>query len=275
MKNIPVTKYHGCGNDFIIVHPEDVEGLEIKDLIVSVCDRHTGIGADGFIIVQDNPLEMVYYNQDGSRAPMCGNGIRCFAKFCFDEKVREEKKYPVETLAGQQAIDVQTTNPFFVKVNMGYPNYDDISLIKTDSKIWKYPLEIDGTVYELYSFFMGTIHTMVFVDDVHADCIEKVGHDICHHPIFKEQTNVNFVHVVDERNIELQTYERGCGMTLACGTGACASAVLSHQLGFCIEDIDVQLAKGKLHIHQEEDGRVFMTGEAKRIMKGVYEYEAN
>ena len=270
-----VSKYHGLGNDFVMLRYADAEGLALPELAREACDRHTGIGADGLILAKEDPLEMVYFNQDGSRAPMCGNGIRCFAAFCYDEGICTEEKYPVETLAGIQQIERVSTEPFRVRIGMGKPDDDREKLKLSEaapSSVWGYPLPLSsGRTVTLYSFFMGTIHTVLFVPDAFAPENEAIGCEICHHPYFREQTNVNFAEIVDDGHVKMQTYERGCGMTLACGTGACASAVCACRTGRTGRAVDVQLRLGTLHIELDEAGSVWMTGPAERIMKGVYE----
>lgn len=269
------TKYHGLGNDFLIFHEEQVDGLNLDKLIPEVCDRHSGIGADGFIIVKKDPLEMVYYNQDGSRAPMCGNGIRCFAKFCHDEQVNTSSEYTVETLAGQKIIHVNSLDPFLVDVDMGYPLYDT-ELLHIDSPIWNHRyLSKQQTEFILYSVFLSTVHTVVFVKDINDLDIETVGKEICMDPLFKEQTNVNFVQILDSEHIKVKTYERGCGVTLACGTGCCASALVANKEKKCQRKIDVELEKGHLEIELLEDDRVMMRGPAEKIAKGEINYETN
>ena len=162
--NIQVSKYHGCGNDFIIARASVLSGIDLADLARHACDRHTGIGADGFIAVAEDPLEMIYYNQDGSRAPMCGNGIRCFAAFCHDEGIMIQDAYDVQTLAGMQKVKVLQEEPFQVRIDMGMPS-DALEQIGIESPIWGMPLRLfDGRTITLYSLFMGTIHTVVFVD---------------------------------------------------------------------------------------------------------------
>ena len=270
---IPFSKYHGLGNDFILVKEKDIEAVsDLKDLIVCSCDRHTGVGADGFIIVRENPLEMVYYNQDGSRADMCGNGIRCFAAFCHDEGIETRSSFAVETLAGTKEIEVRNENPFLVAVRMGKPDFAPEKIATAGrEKVWGRPFEVSGKTYDLYSFYMSTIHSVLFTDDAFAD-IQKPGRALCEDPFFQEQTNVNFVEVLDPEHIRVQTYERGCGVTLACGTGVCASAVAAYLCGKTSPSITAELKKGSLQIDLDDDLQVTMTGPARRICKGELDY---
>lgn len=269
---IPFRKYHGCGNDFILMKYTDVYPDIISDLIVKICDRHTGIGADGLILVKTDPLEMIYFNQDGSRAPMCGNGIRCFSKFCIDEGILHKSRFIVKTQAGDKLITALAGSNFEVK--MGQP-IDDLSLCGIENPIWGFEYEFGEKKLKLYTLFQSTIHTVVYLDSLDYEFMEQAGKTICESPLFKEQTNVNFVHIKDTTCIEMQTYERGCGMTLACGTGACASAVVSKRLGLCGSKVDVILPKGTLEIRIDDNEQVKMIGPAKCIAKGEYNYETD
>ncbi len=271
---IPVSKYHGCGNDFVIASMDDLQGIDLSHLAAAVCDRHTGIGADGFIAVKEQPLEMIFYNQDGSRAPMCGNGIRCFAAYCQDQQIIETDEFEVQTLAGMQKVKVKSRDPFYVTIDMGEPS-DDLERIGVCAPVWgkKITLKNQETV-TLYSLFMGTIHTVVFCEHASVD-MESIGRAVCGDPMFAQQTNVNFVEIIDREHMKVRTYERGCGMTLACGTGACASLVCANRLGKMEDHGTALLAEGELQLCIASQGHVMMSGPAVRIMKGAYEYESN
>ncbi len=321
-----VTKYHGLGNDFIVMREEEAAKVaDLNDLIVQVCDRHTGIGADGFIIPKTMPegseaqFEMVYYNQDGSRAPMCGNGIRCLSGFLSDEKLidcdvlpiatlaglktvtienldpfqvrpmcgngirclsgflSDEKLIdcdvlPIATLAGLKTVTIENLDPFQVRVNMGKADFAPEAIAaQSDQPVWDLELDTDQGKQTVCSFFMSTVHTVVFDDDPMGD-IEQKGKALCFHPFYTEQTNVNFVNVLDPKHIQVQTYERGCGVTLACGTGVCASALTCYLKGLCGPKMDVELKRGHLTIEIDDEQTVFMSGPAQKIMEGTYLY---
>ncbi len=278
--DIQVSKYHGCGNDFILVDADVLDDFqtdqERTDFIVSVCDRHTGIGADGCIFVKHNPFEMIYYNQDGSRADMCGNGIRCFAAYCSDEGLVSSGMYEVETKAGTKTITEISSAPFSCLVGMGKPEWGNDKIgVKTDTRIWEYPLETSAGTLTIYSVYMSTIHTVIFVEDAFDPKWEKIGEEVCRNPLFSEQTNVNFVEVIDPDHLKAVTYERGCGMTLACGTGMCASGLVSNMLSKTRPNVDIEMKKGTLHIDIDHDQRVYLSGPAVRILKGMYSYVKN
>ena len=271
---IQVSKYHGCGNDFIMTDGSILKEWtdeQRTDFIVSVCDRHTGIGADGCIFVRKDPLEMIYYNQDGSRADMCGNGIRCFAAYCSDEGIESSDHFTVQTLAGPKTITVLSRNPFTCQVGMGKPEWGNEKIgIAGDEKIWEYPMETSQGILNLYSLYMSTIHTVCFVEDALNPKWEKVGEEIGMNPLFSAQTNVNFVEKTDGSNLKASTWERGCGPTLACGTGMCASGLVAFILGKCGSSVEIQMKKGTLHIDVDEEDNVYLSGPAVRILKGSY-----
>ena len=277
------SKYHGCGNNFVMVREQELieylggitepERKEYPAFAQKVCDINTGIGADGLIIVREEPaLEMVFYNMDGSRAPMCGNGIRCFARFCLEEGICEEASYAVKTLAGDMVVEVTSREPFMARIDMGTPIFEPAA-IAVDSKHSDFlgqQLEIsDGSRWTVNSLFMGTVHTVVFVDDYDSFDIEYVGRELCEHPTYTEKTNVNFVRVIDENTVEMKTYERGVGMTLACGTGACATAVVCALQGLCKSPVEVILQLGSLNIELKDDDHVFMEGPSVKIAEGI------
>lgn len=286
---IRFAKYHGCGNSFVIVREKDVRACDLCVLAEKMCSEHTGIGADGFMAVKTEPgLEMIFYNRDGSRAPMCGNGIRCFAKFCYDERICTDRQFPVETLAGRMIVEIAEESPFTVQINMGRPVFEPEACgIKGETDPYlKRTIEIedaDSAFYdgrdknkarfEVSSIFMGTIHTVLWTDDLDKLNKEKTGSAISNHPVYTEKTNVDMVQYVNRKMIKMQTFERGAGMTLACGTGACASAVIAMTEGKCDDEIEVLLPLGSLHITKNSNGEIFMRGPAAKIADGVYEEE--
>ena len=274
---IAFSKYHGCGNDFILMTESGAAGRSYPELAKRICHRTLGIGADGLIIVRKDPLEMVIYNSDGSQAPMCGNGIRCFAKFCYDESICKEDVFSVETLAGTMKVRVAAHEPYEVEINMGSPDFDPakcgIQTKQTD--FLKQMIDLTDQSIEVSTCFMGTVHTVVWLDDLQIKAkqpdLEKLGGEISNHPLFTEKTNVNMVRVIDRSTLELVTFERGAGMTYACGTGACASVVIGALEGRCERKADVLLPYGTLHIVQKTDDKVMMTGPAVKVGQGVFE----
>ncbi|MDR3185007.1 MAG: diaminopimelate epimerase [Prevotellaceae bacterium] len=261
-------KYHGLGNDFILVEEDEVQTFDVGKLAVALCNRHTGIGADGLIVLKQKPrLEMLFYNSDGSTAPMCGNGIRCLAHYLYTSGLSADK-YVVKTGAGDMPVEIVSEEPFLVKINMGKPDFTPAN-IPVDTYRMEFinqDVEILGETITLSSVFMGTVHTVVFVDDLEKVNMEKTGDSICHHPMFPNRTNVNFVQVIDRETLRVRTYERGVGLTLACGSGCCAAAVISGKLGHTSNSVKVELAYGALQVETGE--QVYMTGPAVRVYDG-------
>ena len=269
---LPASKYHGCGNDFIILREEDAAGYDLKTLIPAVCDRHTGLGADGFILVRTCPLTMIFYNCDGSRAPMCGNGIRCFAKFCLDEGLADGECLAVETLAGPKMVTVASRDPFLAQVAMGKADFSPESIgVEHSGPALDFPVPVEGKKILVDSFFMSTVHTVWFVKDPEDSQTQRIAGLICESPLYREKTNVNMVRVLNRHTIQMRTWERGVGMTLACGTGACAAALDAYRRGYCENEVEIRLPKGRLTVQIDRDGSVWMSGPAKRIGKGEYE----
>lgn len=266
---ISCSKYHGCGNDFIILTAQDVQTMNKKALVCHLCDRHQGIGADGCIIVHQNPLMMEFYNKDGSTASMCGNGLRCFAKYVYDEGICTQKAYTVQTAAGIMKISVDRFHPFWVSIHLPKPSLNPCAHHDMPKRlIWKYPLTMGDTTYTIDTCFCTTVHTILYVPDVNDQALTEIGRLIHEQPIFPAKTNVNFVQILDEHRIRVMTYERGVGKTLACGSGCCAAVWDAHRHGYVENDVRVALPCGFLQIQIHQDETITMQGDAKRIMKG-------
>lgn len=267
---IQFKKYHGCGNNFILVKEMEIGKKDYHELAQELCNCATGIGADGLIIVREKPdLEMLFFNKDGTSAPMCGNGIRCFAAFCYDEGITKERRYSVRTLAGNMTVALLNTEPFLIKISMGKPSFhpEDFGVRTEEERFIQVPLETLQGTFVVDSLFMGTVHTVVFVEEFPS---EEVGKQISNHPIYTEKTNVNFVKRIDSKTLEIRTYERGVGMTPACGTGACASVVIGNMHEKCDAAVTVKLPYGELIIEQLQDGEVTMSGPAVKVFEGTY-----
>lgn len=267
-----VTKMHGCGNDFCIIKYKEYE--DYTALATELCDRKIGVGADGLIIVKEKPLEMIFYNADGSRAPMCGNGIRCFSRYALENGLIKKDKFDVLTLAGKMVIEITSKDPFMCKVDLGSPIFNNQSIYVSDNiDCFGRIVNIGGVNVTTYSFFMGTIHTVVFVDSF-DDYVVSLASELSNHPMFNRKTNVNFVKVINPTNIYVKTYERGVGFTYACGTGCCASVVTAHKLGLVENKVRVDLELGHLDIELIKKN-VFMTGPAVKTFECEFKEEEN
>lgn len=276
---IKFEKYHGLGNDFIIFNYKDLIANNIKedsfsDLAIKVCDRHTGIGADGMMVLveKENRCQMIFINSDGSIVSMCGNGIRCFSNYIYNNKILDGTTYKVETLAGLLTLNIYPDEKFNVKVDMGKPLLDpkSIPMITSEEKFINEEIVVNGEVYKVSALLMGVPHAVIFVDNLEEIDLIGVGKAIENNPLFPEKTNVNFVQILDVDEILVDTWERGAGHTLACGTGSCASVVIGELLGYLSSKVIVHLTLGDLTIEVKDE--VYMTGPSELIAKGKYKY---
>lgn len=264
-------KMHGLGNDFILIEDILPQDYNISQMAIELCHRNTGIGADGLLLLlpSDNAdYKMRIINSDGSEAEMCGNGIRCFAKYIFENKDSNKTNFEIETLAGiiKPEIIKENTNTIGVKVNMGKPLFSrkDIPMTGTETDAIHQTISVCNQTFDIAAITVGVPHTMVFIDDLQNIDIHTIGKAIENHPLFPKRTNVNFVQVINESEITVRTWERGAGATLACGTGSCASAIASHLRGYTKAEATVHLSLGDLQI-QYLDPFVYMTGPATDV----------
>lgn len=270
-------KYHGLGNDFIIFKEEELlDVLELNELAKRVCHRKFGIGADGMIVVASSekaPVFMKFYNADGSIAPMCGNGIRCFTHFIVNNKIITDKTFKVDTLAGLLEVSWEQKKDFMVRVYMGEPDFipKNVPVLTNKEKYINETINTTLGNYEISSLFMGTTHTVTFVKDIQEAPVEIVGKEIENHPLFPVKTNVNFVEVVNSKEIKVNTWERGAGFTYACGTGCCASVVMAKKFELVEDVVTVYVPGGKMKIELDENS-VFMIGPSEKICSGDYNF---
>lgn len=271
------TKMQGLGNDYVYVNcfEEKIENPPAVARYVS--DRHFGIGSDGLIMINPSEVadfEMEMYNADGSRGEMCGNGIRCVAKYVYDYGLTDKTQISVETLGGIKYLDltVEDGKVVLVKVDMGKPELKSglIPIISENEKVIDEPIEVDGQVYHMTGVSMGNPHTVIYVDDVKNLDLEKIGPKFENHERFPKRINTEFVHCIDRNTVEMRVWERGSGETLACGTGACAVAVASILNNLTDTRVTVKLLGGDLQIEwDQKKNHVFMTGPAKVVFDGV------
>ena len=264
-------KYHGTGNDFLI--PLDpVEEGQLSPIAKKLCHRNFGFGADGLLRAFPSEvadIRMAYYNQDGTVAPMCGNGLRCFARYVHEEGLVKKEEFTVETLAGILAVDVREGYDQ-IRVELGSPSFT-LSPPHTQRELQEgeiLNLEVQGRPYKLTALILGTLHGVIFTPE---EIPEEDARALCHHPFFPQRINVNFVKVVDAEHLEVRTYERGVGYPLACGTGVGASQVLAHKLGLTKNTARVKVPGGELAVSVEE--KIYLSGPAVRIGKGEMDLE--
>ena len=270
------TKMQGCGNDYVYVNGFENKIDNPNKLSEIVSDRHFGIGSDGLIVI--NPSEkadfkMSMYNADGSEGKMCGNGIRCVAKYVYDNKMTDKTTITVETLSGIKTLELNVKNDKVetVKVNMGTPILlpKDVPVVSDKDKVVDEPIVIDDKEYRITCVSMGNPHAITFIENTDDLEIETIGPKFENNPIFPDRVNTEFIQVLDRNTVKMRVWERGSGETFACGTGACAVAVASILNGLTKRKVTVKLLGGDLIIEWEEDtGHVFMTGPAEVVFDG-------
>ncbi len=275
------TKVHGLGNDFILLEENAYTGQDLAALAVELCDRHTGIGADGLLLVAkptdlSADIRMRIINQDGSEAEMCGNGIRCFARYVYEQGVVSQSTFRIETKGGIMIpyLTIESGRVTAVRIDMGPAMLERAQIPASGDgpDVLAETVELrDGTCREITSVRMGVPHTMVFVDALCDALVMEEGPMLERHPMFPEGTNVNFVIVKNRKEIEVRTWERGAGATLACGTGCCAAVVAAVQNGFTERNVTVHVQLGDLQIEYRADGHVWMEGPSEFVYHGVWD----
>ena len=273
---IRITKMQGCGNDFVVLEYDEFlkMGISMSDAAKKLCDRHFGVGADGLIIpntnVEDADIGWYFYNSDGSTAQMCGNGMRCFAKYVFDKKLVDKKEFSVKTLAG--IISPRIMDDGSVRVNMSKPILNSEKIPFVPNSNMNYKMAVKNRIFEGSAVSMGNPHFVIFVSP-ESDLLElakEYGPLIETAAEFPEKTNVEFIKILSPSKIKLCVWERGCGITLACGTGACASVVAGVLKGCLEHSVKVELLGGEVCIDWDGDkivtGKdVFLTGPAEYV----------
>lgn len=306
---VKFTKMHGCGNDYIYLEGIQVQtalqtalqtaGEKKAELVRRLSDRHFGIGGDGVIFIhpvseamakelgQQVDFEMEMYNADGSRAEMCGNGIRCVAKYVYDRGLTDKQNISIVSCGKVKCLElsVEDGKVVSVKVNMGAPvlKAADIPVISEYEEVIEEALEVNGENYKMTCVSMGNPHAVIFVEDENIlDGLDKFGEEVVagrgslieKHSRFPKKTNVEFVKVLDRKTVQMRVWERGTGETLACGTGACAAAVACILNGLTEEEITVKLLGGELNIlWNREKNLVYMTGPAEIVFDGETDLE--
>ncbi len=273
------TKMQGCGNDYVYINGA-VEQIAIEkkpDVVSFLSDRHFGVGGDGAIFINPHPdadFEMEMYNADGSRSEMCGNGIRCVAKYVYDKGLTDRKNISIISAGKLKYLELTTDENdkvVQVKVNMGAPILEpkQVPVLAEGDMAVNVPIQVQGKEYVMTCVSMGNPHAVLFVEDVLKLELEKIGPDFENHERFPRRTNTEFVQIVDESHVKMRVWERGTGETLACGTGCCATAVACVLNGLTKEEVEVEVLGGKIQIKWDRvENLVYMTGPAKIVFEG-------
>lgn len=269
-------KMHGLGNDYVVIDNSNdkIKEEDNSKLAQKLCERRFSIGADGLILVSNSTkadVKMRIFNLDGSEAEMCGNGIRCFSKYCYENNIVRKKELTIETLAGLRKTSLITKDRIVthVDVDMGVPIFEKSQIpMKGQGKCINEDLTIDGKNFQITCLSVGNPHCVLFVDNIDVFPVHILGPKIENHPLFPNRINVMFVEIQEKDKIKMRSWERGCGETLACGTGACASVIAGNLLGKTERKVAVSLLGGELEIDNTE--HVFMKGPAEKVFEGVY-----
>ena len=272
------TKMHGCGNDYVYVNLFEETIADPAQLSIAVSDRHFGIGSDGLITIGPSDVadfRMRIYNADGSEAEMCGNGIRCVAKYLYDHKLTHQTTITEETCAGIKTLDlfVEHGKVTQVTVDMGEPILapEEIPVVAEGTRVVDEPILVDGKEWRMTCVSMGNPHAVVFVDDVANLELEKYGPDFENHTRFPKRINTEFVQVHSRTEASMRVWERGSAETWACGTGTCASVMACILNGYTDNKVLVHLRGGDLVIEYNPDNNhIYMTGPATEVFQGVY-----
>lgn len=278
--NMKFTKMHGCGNDYVYVDCTNEMIENPSEVSKYVSDRHFGIGSDGLILIcssETADFRMAMYNADGSEGAMCGNGIRCVAKYVYDKGLTDKKNISIETKSGIKELEltVEDGKVSLVKVNMGAPilKAKDIPVYVDTEKCIDSDINVDWKDYKITCVSMGNPHAVTFIDeDVKTFPIEKIGPKFENHPMFPDRVNTEFVQVLNRHEVNMRVWERGSGETLACGTGTCATVVACVLNGLTDDEVTVHLLGGDLFIkYDRENDTVWMTGPAVIAFEGTIE----
>lgn len=271
------TKMQGIGNDYIYVNCFEETVDDPAALSVRLSDRHFGIGSDGLILIRPTPngdAMMDLYNADGSRAMMCGNGIRCVGKYVYEKGIARRDVLKIDTLSGVKTLylTVQNEKVASIKVAMGTPEFspEKIPVSGYTEPVLETAVEVCGQIYDVTCVSMGNPHCVIFVDDVKHFPVERIGSALEHSPMFSEGVNVEFIRVMNSAELEMRVWERGSGETMACGTGACAAVAAAIATGKTQRNVTVHLLGGDLSIEWPQDaGELFMSGPAEFVFEGT------
>lgn len=276
---VTFTKMHGLGNDYICIN--SLENILAENKLPQIarymCNRNFGIGADGLILVQESSvadIKMRIFNKDGSEAEMCGNGIRCFAKYIYDNKIIDKQSISIETKAGVKGVRLKVLNGevYEIEVDMGRPIFDDIKNISVQNN-YRIPIsvniKVDDTRFIGNYVSMGNPHLVIFVNNVENIDIEKYGPAIENMKCFPNKINVEFVQALGRNTLKIRTWERGVGETYACGTGSCASFCIAYYKGICSSYVKAILRGGELNLnYNKQNGHIIMSGIATKVYDG-------
>ncbi|MDF2874197.1 MAG: dapF 1 [Sporomusa sp.] len=272
------TKWHGLGNDFVIINGQTEHITDYRNQALAICDRNFGIGADGLVVIMPSDIadfKMRIFNSDGSEADMCGNATRCVARYLYETGLTDKTVITLDTLAGIVTPELifEDSKLVIVKVDMGEPKLtrgETPMAGNSSEKAINVPIEIDGQTYQVTALSMGNPHCVIFVDDVAKINLASIGPQFETHSLFPRKTNVEFIQVIDRNTLKMRVWERGAGITKACGTGASAALVAAVLNGHTDRQATIKLDGGDLFIQWADNNHIYKSGPAVEVFRGEY-----
>lgn len=276
MSRFDFRKYHGLGNDYIVIDPNKNRLTLDKDTIVAICDRNKGVGSDGILygpMVEGDQISLRIFNPDGSEAEKSGNGLRIFSRYLFDEKYIKDKKFRIQTLGGEVSVEILDETGSMIKIDMGKVTFQssEIPVAGAKREVIDEPLEINGHNYKVTCLSIGNPHCVIPMNEISEKIARELGPYVENHKNFPNKINMQLLKVLDRKNIQIEIWERGAGYTLASGSSSCAAVSAVHKLGLIDDSVTVHMPGGELKIEIATDLQVFMTGPVESIFSGSYE----
>ena len=269
-------KYHGLGNDYVVLAPAEIVTDLTEERIRRICDRHLGVGADGILLGplsrRGSDFGVRIFNPDGSEAEKSGNGLRIFAKYLFEKQYVRSKNFRIKTLGGIVDVQVKDDTAGLIRINMGKVTFisNEIPVAGERREVVREPLDINGTEYEVTCLSIGNPHCVIPMREVSDQTARAIGPHVENHRIFPNRINMQIVRVIDRANIDIRIWERGAGYTLASGSSSCAAAAAVHRLGLVDGDVTVHMPGGTLRIEIADDGQIHMTGPVEGTFEGCF-----
>nr|WP_320038427.1 diaminopimelate epimerase [uncultured Bacteroides sp.] len=271
---IKFTKMHGAGNDYIYVNTLKYTIEHPEDLAIKWSKYHTGIGSDGLVLIGKSPIadfSMRIFNADGSEAMMCGNASRCIGKYLYDNKITDKEDITLDTLSGIKHLHLAVSGDKVSKVtvDMGSPKLEEVLVNGNSENLVSAEITVNNQTYKATAISMGNPHLVIYIDDIEKIDLPVIGPILERHPFFPNRVNVEFAQKIDNKTVRMRVWERGSGITMACGTGACATAVAGSIIGQTERDVEIIMDGGSLNIKwDEQTDRVYMTGDAVTVFEG-------
>ncbi|MHC5075185.1 MAG: diaminopimelate epimerase [Planctomycetota bacterium] len=268
-------KYHGLGNDYLVIDPNACDIELTPEVIRLICDRHFGVGSDGILygpLKGNEVLKVRIFNPDGSEAEKSGNGLRIFAKYLLEQGYAKESKFSIETLGGLVKVEIMDPSEKLIKINMGTITFisDEIPVKGKSREVINEELQIGTEKHKVICLSIGNPHCVIPMEDISAAKAKELGPHVEHHELFPSRINMQLLKIIDRNNIEIQIWERGAGYTLASGSSCCAAAGAAYKLGMVDEEVNVKMPGGQLLIHIGPDMEVEMTGSVEKVFEGYF-----